>query len=224
MSSPANWHPDPFDPTIERWWDGTQWTDQTRPLGFAGSDQPTQVFGAATPAPAIPGEGKKRPKWPWIAGAVVAAVVGIASCTGGDKSDEPVTPVVATSTTAAPTTTRTTTATTTRPTTTTPAPTTTAAAAVPTTRQAVPTTTVAPAPVYTTPAPVYTPPPVYTTPAPVYTPPSVYTPTAPAVEAPSSVYYKNCDAARAAGAAPIYAGEPGYASKLDRDNDGVACE
>ncbi|MFF0284546.1 excalibur calcium-binding domain-containing protein [Rhodococcus aetherivorans] len=84
-----------------------------------------------------------------------------------------------------------------------------------------PTTTVAPAPVYTTPAPVYTPP-AYTPSAPVYTPPPAYTP--PAVQASASVYYKNCDAARAAGAAPIYAGKPGYASKLDRDNDGVACE
>ncbi|MFC7439660.1 excalibur calcium-binding domain-containing protein [Laceyella putida] len=40
----------------------------------------------------------------------------------------------------------------------------------------------------------------------------------------SSVYYANCSEARAAGAAPIYAGEPGYAKKLDRDGDGVACE
>jgi hypothetical protein len=39
-----------------------------------------------------------------------------------------------------------------------------------------------------------------------------------------SVYYENCTAARAAGTAPIMRGEPGYASKLDRDNDGVACE
>ncbi|WP_107983988.1 GmrSD restriction endonuclease domain-containing protein [Rhodococcus sp. OK519] len=38
------------------------------------------------------------------------------------------------------------------------------------------------------------------------------------------VHYANCAAARAAGAAPIYAGQPGYSSKLDRDNDGVACE
>ena len=38
------------------------------------------------------------------------------------------------------------------------------------------------------------------------------------------VYYANCTAARAAGAAPIMRGQPGYASKLDRDNDGVACE
>lgn len=48
---------------------------------------------------------------------------------------------------------------------------------------------------------------------------------APAVEAPEvSVYYQNCAAARAAGAAPIYSGEPGYRSALDRDGDGVACE
>ena len=31
-------------------------------------------------------------------------------------------------------------------------------------------------------------------------------------------------AARAAVAAPVYAGQPGYGSHLDRDNDGVACE
>jgi excalibur calcium-binding domain-containing protein len=43
----------------------------------------------------------------------------------------------------------------------------------------------------------------------------------PAVE---SVYYRNCSAARAAGAAPIEQGEPGYAPHLDRDGDGVACE
>ena len=40
----------------------------------------------------------------------------------------------------------------------------------------------------------------------------------------SDVYYKNCAAARAAGAAPIHVGEPGYARHLDRDGDGVACE
>lgn len=39
-----------------------------------------------------------------------------------------------------------------------------------------------------------------------------------------SAYYPNCAAARAAGAAPIRVGEPGYASHLDRDGDGVACE
>lgn len=40
----------------------------------------------------------------------------------------------------------------------------------------------------------------------------------------TSVYYQNCDAARAAGAAPVRRGDPGYDSHLDRDGDGVGCE
>ncbi len=42
--------------------------------------------------------------------------------------------------------------------------------------------------------------------------------------APASVFYKNCDAVRAAGAAPIHPGDPGFQSKFDRDGDGVGCE
>jgi hypothetical protein len=41
------------------------------------------------------------------------------------------------------------------------------------------------------------------------------------------VHYANCDAVRAAGAAPLYRGQPGYRSRLDRDRDGrdgIACE
>ncbi|RJX68577.1 YHYH domain-containing protein [Tsuneonella suprasediminis] len=40
----------------------------------------------------------------------------------------------------------------------------------------------------------------------------------------ADVYYANCTAARAAGAAPIRRGDPGYARHLDRDGDGVGCE
>jgi hypothetical protein len=39
-----------------------------------------------------------------------------------------------------------------------------------------------------------------------------------------SVHYKNCNAARDAGAAPVKRGEPGYGSHLDRDGDGIGCE
>jgi hypothetical protein len=39
-----------------------------------------------------------------------------------------------------------------------------------------------------------------------------------------AVYYPNCATARAAGAAPMQEGEPGYRPALDADNDGVACE
>lgn len=41
---------------------------------------------------------------------------------------------------------------------------------------------------------------------------------------PAEAVYANCTAAKAAGAAPILRGQPGYRSKLNRDNDGVACE
>ena len=58
-------------------------------------------------------------------------------------------------------------------------------------------------------APVETQPPAEVAPAP-----------APATE----VDYANCDAVRAAGAAPIHSGDPGYTTKLDRDGDGTACE
>lgn len=39
-----------------------------------------------------------------------------------------------------------------------------------------------------------------------------------------SVYYPNCRAARASGAAPMHRGAPGYRSELDGDDDGIACE
>ncbi|MCU6453926.1 excalibur calcium-binding domain-containing protein [Sphingomonas sp. A2-49] len=39
-----------------------------------------------------------------------------------------------------------------------------------------------------------------------------------------SAYYSGCNDAEAAGAAPIYAGEPGYRSAMDGDGDGIACE
>ena len=43
-------------------------------------------------------------------------------------------------------------------------------------------------------------------------------------EEPARTYYANCTEAKAAGAAPLYRGDPGYRAKLDRDHDGVACE
>ena len=39
-----------------------------------------------------------------------------------------------------------------------------------------------------------------------------------------SAYYSSCKEAKAAGAAPLFRGEPGYRPKLDRDGDGIACE
>lgn len=38
------------------------------------------------------------------------------------------------------------------------------------------------------------------------------------------VYYENCAAVIAAGAAPIYRGQLGYRPALDHDGDGIGCE
>lgn len=69
-------------------------------------------------------------------------------------------------------------------------------------------TRTATAPATKTQAPVRPPAPTETQPAP----------------ADGEVYYANCAAAKAAGAAPLQQGDPGYRSGLDRDDDGVACE
>jgi len=39
-----------------------------------------------------------------------------------------------------------------------------------------------------------------------------------------SVTYSGCNEVRAAGKAPLYAGQPGYREDMDGDGDGVACE
>lgn len=41
---------------------------------------------------------------------------------------------------------------------------------------------------------------------------------------PQKEFYANCDDAKAAGAAPMYKGDPGYRPELDRDKDGIACD
>ncbi len=61
-------------------------------------------------------------------------------------------------------------------------------------------------------------------PAPAPAPAQAPAPAAPAPAAPGSASFANCTAVRAAGAAPIRAGDPGYSRKLDRDGDGVGCE
>ena len=46
----------------------------------------------------------------------------------------------------------------------------------------------------------------------------------PEAQVSASASYANCSAARAAGAAPVRVGDPGYGRHLDRDGDGVGCE
>ncbi|MFF2348064.1 DUF1524 domain-containing protein [Pseudarthrobacter sp. NPDC058119] len=86
----------------------------------------------------------------------------------------------------------------------------------------------APAPAPAAVAPVPGPAPASPAPAPAAVAPVPVAPApvvqAPAAPGPAAAYYANCAAARAAGAAPLYAGQAGYRPALDRDSDGVACE
>lgn len=77
------------------------------------------------------------------------------------------------------------------------------------------TTTVTPTTTATTVAPATTAPVPTTT----WAPP----PAEPPAGAPAGGF-ANCAAARAAGAAPVHIGGPGYAPRLDGDGDGVGCE
>lgn len=92
-----------------------------------------------------------------------------------------------------------------------------------------PTPTPTPTPAAVVPAEVVAPvvpvaPPAPVAPAPV-APAAPAAPPAPvAPPAPAAVQYANCTAARQAGAAPIYAGTPGYGKHLDRDGDGIGCD
>lgn|GEM_PF-2572509 len=44
------------------------------------------------------------------------------------------------------------------------------------------------------------------------------------IESHEPAAFRNCAAARAAGADPVYADEPGFGAHLDRDGDGIGCE
>ncbi|MFJ8058299.1 DUF2510 domain-containing protein [Streptomyces sp. NPDC096142] len=80
--TPPGWYPDPGQtndgPTAERWWDGTAWTDRTRPAGSAGEwGPPTEPpYGGAYPAyPAAPPAAPRRGLRTGIAVAVAVAVL-----------------------------------------------------------------------------------------------------------------------------------------------------
>lgn len=46
----------------------------------------------------------------------------------------------------------------------------------------------------------------------------------PEAEPEPQAYYANCTEAHAAGVTPLYRGDSGYGTHLDRDEDGIACE
>jgi len=129
-----------------------------------------------------------------VGGAVIVLLTAVGLLAGG-KKDQPTKLLTRVPTTAVATTTVAVTTTVAAATTTSTTPSTTTTTTPPTTTTVVVRTTLAPATTATSPA-------------------------APA----AGVFYANCTAARAAGAAPLRRGDPGYRSALDADNDGIACE
>lgn len=82
-------------------------------------------------------------------------------------------------------------------------------------------------PQHSAPAPAQSPTPAPTpthVPVPSPAPMQALAPAPTSPTAPGDTYFKNCTAARAAGAAPVYHGDPGYGRHLDRDGDGIGCE
>ena len=70
-AAPSGWYPDPVDLARERYWDGWQWSRNTRPRpGFAASEpaaqaQPGEGTEPAGPQPEVPGEPGQQPRrWP----------------------------------------------------------------------------------------------------------------------------------------------------------------
>lgn len=136
MNPGAGWHPDPYDSTIDRYWDGQQWTSETRPkiMASASVGDPTA-------------QTTKNRAWPWILGVAVlaAGVLGVVIVGAGVDPDEKTdsVSVVSTTSSAAPTTiSRTTTSVTT---TTAVSPTTTVPEVMETSEVYVPTTQMMPA-------------------------------------------------------------------------------
>jgi hypothetical protein len=247
---PAGWKRDPTGRHFGRYWDGQQWTAYVvspekvqsldplppppEPSLFRDGPpppEPTATRGVSARTTAMPQaeapttvmrsaggvlnarEPEERrtgalasvqawPRWArWTVGVVaILVLVGVIGSATED-GDQPISVVGDTQTTL------------TLPVATTVAPPVTAPATT------LPPTTQAPTTVTT---PATTRPPA-TTAATAATAPATTAATTPATQ-PSNVYYANCAAVRAAGAAPIRRGEPGYAAHLDRDNDGVGCE
>ncbi|GCB50958.1 DUF2510 domain-containing protein [Streptomyces sp. NL15-2K] len=108
MTPPPGWYPDPHAPHLERWWDGTAWTEHRRAPEAPGPPQPAGGASGRAKAVALT-----------IAGVVlVAAIVTGVAVLGGDDDDGGGT-VADTAPTSAPPT-----PSTTAPSTTAPAPTT----------------------------------------------------------------------------------------------------
>ncbi|TGA95497.1 DUF2510 domain-containing protein [Streptomyces sp. MZ04] len=119
MSPPPGWYPDPSAPHVERWWDGSAWTEHRRAPEAPHTGQAQPGFGPPTQQLPVPSGGGGRAKAVALGAAGVVLVASIVTGvvllgeddgepTGGDPSpttSEPVdtpSPTSPTPTTSAP--------------------------------------------------------------------------------------------------------------------------
>lgn len=58
-TTPPGWYPDPTAPGTERYWDGTAWTDHSRPVTVAPPAPPPTPYSAPAPVGGVAGSGQK---------------------------------------------------------------------------------------------------------------------------------------------------------------------
>ncbi|WP_327357359.1 DUF2510 domain-containing protein [Streptomyces sp. NBC_01304] len=77
MSTPPGWYPDPSVPSLERWWDGTTWTEHSRSPQQAQAQAPQHYPQPAPAGPVEPGgsRGLAKVLAPAVAGVVLVAAI-----------------------------------------------------------------------------------------------------------------------------------------------------
>jgi hypothetical protein len=190
------WYPDPDGESRLRYFDGSSWTTKYAPMPATSAGPPPPT---TAPFENVSSTWSQRPKW-LVPALIVGGVVALIAIGNSGKDSDNNKPTSSTVTNTVTVT------------------------AQPTTVTQTVTLAAPPAPILEPPASEPEPPiadPAITEP-PIATQPQPFMPVVP--QAPASAYYGSCAEARAAGAAPLHVGEPGYRSGLDRDDDGVACE
>lgn len=83
-TTPPGWYPDQNDAEVQRYWDGTSWTQQTRPAAPADTEPtiPLRTF----PGPTEPAPWWKR-RWVLVTGGVLVVLFVIGAITGGNDTN-----------------------------------------------------------------------------------------------------------------------------------------
>ncbi|MFI7319389.1 DUF2510 domain-containing protein [Streptomyces venezuelae] len=103
--TPPGWYPDPHQPSVERWWDGSAWTEHRRTPEYAQTAPAQQGFGppqattSVMPVASGGGGGRAKAVALGVAGVVLvgAIVAGAVTLTGGDDDPQGGTPAPSTS-------------------------------------------------------------------------------------------------------------------------------